>query len=114
MGFLWNFQHCSEVFQVASRDGVRDIFFDQPWNDNASALGCARNAACGGVAPRQRWMTTCFGGRHLTESSNIVFSNGKLDPDLALAGDPTGARSRAMHVKHVRVLNKLASLARRD
>ena len=47
----WNFQYCSEVFQVASRDGVRDMFFDQPWNANASALGCARNAAYGGVVP---------------------------------------------------------------
>ena len=78
--FLWNFQYCSEIFQVASRDGVRDMFFDQPWNGNASALGCARNTAYGGVAPRQRWLTTFFGGRHLTEASNIVFSNGKLDP----------------------------------
>ena len=95
---------------MASRDGVRDMFFDQPWNDNASALGCARNAAYGGVAPRQRWMTTYFSGRHLNEASNTVFSNGKLEPDPALAGDPTGARSRAVHV---RVL-KLASLARRD
>eukprot|EP00937_MAST-01D_sp_MAST-1D-sp2_P001756 g1756.t1 len=77
--FLWNFQYCSEVFQVASRDGVRDMFFAQPWNAAASARGCVNNAAYGGVVPRQAWFTTLFGGRDI-QASNIVFSNGKLDP----------------------------------
>jgi hypothetical protein len=30
---LWDWQYCSEMFMPTARDGVRDIFFPQPWNE---------------------------------------------------------------------------------
>lgn len=77
--FLWGFQYCSEIFQVASRNGDSDMFFEQPWNADASASGCSNNRAYGGVVRRHEWLTTLFGGRRIY-ASNIVFSNGRLDP----------------------------------
>merc|ERR1712048_820031 len=55
------------------------MFFSQPWNANAASQSCTQDPRYGGVLPRQMWFTTYFGGREI-DSSNIVFSNGKLDP----------------------------------
>lgn len=76
-GFLWGFQACTEMVMPMSRDGLRDAFFSQPWDAAAYAAGC--NATYG-VTPRPGWAAASYGGTALRSASNIVFTNGALDP----------------------------------
>ena len=74
---LWDWQFCTEMFMPTARDGVRDIFFSQPWNETRARRRCLETW---GVEPRSRWADTTFGGRRLFALSNVVWSNGALDP----------------------------------
>ena len=76
-GFLWNWQYCTEMFMPMGTDGVNDMFWNEPWNASDSAEGCYQTF---GIHPRQQWTRINFGGRDLSAASNIVFSNGDLDP----------------------------------
>lgn len=76
-GDLWGYQYCTEMFMPMGRDGVRDMFWPQPWNQTAAIAACERQW---GVRPRVTWADTTFGGRRLRAASNIVWSNGDLDP----------------------------------
>jgi len=78
--FLWGFQYCSEIFQIASRNGKSDMFFNQKWNPELQSSTCKGNPAYGGVVPRQDFFTTWVGATPAAAVSNVVFSNGKLDP----------------------------------
>ena len=74
---LWDWQYCTEMFMPSSRDGVRDMFFSQPWNVTEQVKRCND---VWGVTPKLQWADTLFGGRRLKSASNILFSNGALDP----------------------------------
>ena len=74
---LWDWQYCSEMFMPTARDGVRDIFFPQPWNETRARERCVETW---GVEPRVTWADTVYGGRRLRSLSNVVWSNGALDP----------------------------------
>ena len=74
---LWDWQFCTEMFMPTARDGVRDIFFSQPWNETLARRRCMETW---GVEPRATWADTSFGGRQLFALSNVVWSNGALDP----------------------------------
>ena len=76
-GRFWSYQACTEMVMPMSRDGVRDAFWPQPYDDAAEAAACA---AEWGVAPRPAWAAVSYGARRLRAASNIVFSNGGLDP----------------------------------
>ena len=76
-GKLWDWQFCTEMHMPSSRDGVRDMFWPQPWNATEAAEGCA---ARWGVRPKPLWADTTFGGRRLRAASNVAWSNGDLDP----------------------------------
>ena len=76
-GELWDYQYCTEMFMPMSRDGVRDMFFPQPWNETDAVLECERRW---GVRPKTLWATTAFGGKRLSWASNVVWTNGYLDP----------------------------------
>ena len=62
-----------------SRDGVHDMFWPQGWSLAGTARGCVEKW---GVGPKQDglWATIAYGGRRLRGASNIVWSNGGLDP----------------------------------
>ena len=84
-GDLWTWQACTELTLPMSRDGVRDAFWAQPWNGTAFADGCAAmfSLSPGGAsdeAPAAAAIS--YGGRRFAwgGASNIVFSNGRLDP----------------------------------
>jgi lysosomal Pro-X carboxypeptidase len=74
---LWDWQFCTEMFMPSARDGVVDMFWRQPWNLTEQIARCYNEW---GVVPKQTWANTLFGGRRLHSASNIVWSNGALDP----------------------------------
>jgi lysosomal Pro-X carboxypeptidase len=76
-GRLWGWQYCTEMFMPMWRDGVRDMFYAQPWDAAAAAAACE---AAWGVAPRRGWADVEFGGRRIGAITNVVFSNGLYDP----------------------------------
>ena len=49
----------------------------QPWDLDSYIEGCQ---AQWGVTPRPYWANIGFGGWNITSVSNLVFSNGGLDP----------------------------------
>ena len=73
----WDWQFCTEQFMPSSRDGERDMFWKQPWNESEQIARCEKRW---GVTPRVGWATTQFGGRRLSDASRIAWSNGDLDP----------------------------------
>lgn len=74
---FWGYQYCTEQFQPFSRDGVHDMFWPQPFDVDAAAEECEKQW---GVRPDPMKPTIEWGGRRIESASNIVFSNGLLDP----------------------------------
>lgn len=80
-------------------DGVRDMWWPDPWDAEAQAEQCFQRF---GVRPRPHWVATYYGGRKaLATASNIVFSNGLLDPwsGTGVLGDvnPRWVEWQSMH-----------------
>jgi lysosomal Pro-X carboxypeptidase len=77
-GQRWAWLYCSDMLQPAARDGVADMFYEQPFDLAAVAAGCRARWR---VEPRPDWPVTHYGGwAALRAASNIVFTNGELDP----------------------------------
>jgi lysosomal Pro-X carboxypeptidase len=77
-GQRWDWLYCSDMLQPAARDGVSDMFYPQPFDLDAVAAGCRERWR---VEPRPDWPVTFYGGwAALRAASNIVFTNGELDP----------------------------------
>lgn len=68
---------CTEQFQPFSKDGVHDMYWPQPFSVKESLERCQQQW---GVTPRLLWATVEWGGRRIEAASNIVFTNGLLDP----------------------------------
>jgi len=78
-GQYWNYLYCAELLQPFSRDGVSDMFYSQPFDEAGASSQCQREWNV--TAVRSGWAHTNFGGlAALQASSNLVFSNGGLDP----------------------------------
>lgn len=74
----WNYQSCTEqVMPIGQYGPPNDILWPAPWNLTAIIEGCNSTY---GVLPRPNWIQTSFGGNELQTASNIVFSQGSLDP----------------------------------
>lgn len=73
----WMYQACTEMVMPMCADGVQDMFEPEEWNFQAFSDECN---AMFGVRPRADWAGTVFGGKDITYHSNILFSNGGLDP----------------------------------
>lgn len=77
----WDYQACQEMILPIAQNGVTDMFLPQMWNADAFVAQC--NAAQG-VNPQFDWALDTFGGRNIQKDfqhvSNIIFSNGLLDP----------------------------------
>merc|ERR1711997_19916 len=58
-------------------DGVKDMFEKAPWNLTQYNADCYAKWK---VMPRSHMADIMYGGRNLEAASNIVFSNGLLDP----------------------------------
>lgn len=78
LGFLgWYYQACTEMVMPMCTDGVHDMFEPEEWNFQAFSDGCS---AMFGVRPRAEWAGVVYGGKDIASHSNIIFSNGALDP----------------------------------
>ncbi|KAF0689353.1 hypothetical protein As57867_019115, partial [Aphanomyces stellatus] len=74
---FWDYLFCSELYQPQDQ-GVDDMFWLDLHNDTAAAAACE---AQWNVTLRPLWANTVYGGHAaLRASSNIVFTNGNLDP----------------------------------
>ncbi|XP_068601568.1 lysosomal Pro-X carboxypeptidase [Brachionichthys hirsutus] len=78
LGFLgWYYQACTEMVMPMCTDGIHDMFEFEEWNFQAFSDECN---AMFGVRPRADWAGTAYGGKDIASHSNIIFSNGGLDP----------------------------------
>ncbi|XP_025204425.1 lysosomal Pro-X carboxypeptidase-like [Melanaphis sacchari] len=73
----WGYQSCTEMVMPMCSNGVKDIFEKQPWNYEANAKYCFETY---GVLPSIYAIEKTYGGKNLNAASNIIFSNGLLDP----------------------------------
>ncbi|KAF8404809.1 hypothetical protein HHK36_009699 [Tetracentron sinense] len=78
----WNWQACTEMIMPMSSDQHTSMFPTYDYSYSSYQAECWEDFH---VKPRPRWITTEFGGHDLravlkTFGSNIIFSNGLLDP----------------------------------
>nr|AIA26578.1 serine protease [Cicer arietinum] len=78
----WNWQACTEMVMPMSSSQESSMFPPYEFNYLSFEEECFKNF---GVKPRPKWITTEFGGHNIHAAlkkfgSNIIFSNGLLDP----------------------------------
>lgn len=73
----WFYQSCTEMVMPFCTNGITDMFQPSSWNFTKYSLTCYEAWK---VYPRKNWIKTYYGGKNIESASNIVFSNGLLDP----------------------------------
>ncbi|XP_065793066.1 lysosomal Pro-X carboxypeptidase isoform X2 [Muntiacus reevesi] len=73
----WSYQACTEMVMPTCSDGVDDMFEPHSWNMKEYSDDCFKQW---GVRPRPSWIPTMYGGKNISSHTNIIFSNGELDP----------------------------------
>ncbi|NWZ44244.1 PCP carboxypeptidase, partial [Brachypodius atriceps] len=73
----WYYQACTEMVMPLCTDGVHDMFEPSKWDFDAFSEECY---SMWGVRPRLSWILSMYGGKNISSHSNIIFSNGGLDP----------------------------------
>lgn len=73
----WVYQACSEIVTVMCSDGVNDMFRPQPWDIAKLSENCLKKY---GIRSQPYMVCKEYGCRDLQTATNIVFSNGLMDP----------------------------------
>ena len=73
----WDVQACTEMVMPMCANGT-DMFEVADWNVTAFAGACGRRWF--NMSTRPDWAVTEYGGDRLHTATNIIFSNGLLDP----------------------------------
>jgi lysosomal Pro-X carboxypeptidase len=74
----WNIQSCMEMVMPIGQEGLpSDMFWYAPWNLEAFIQSCQQQYQ---TTPRPSMARLQYGFNDLRGASNIVFSNGYLDP----------------------------------
>lgn len=73
----WDYQACTELNTVQETNGVTDMFPVIEYNEALRQAYCRKTWD---VTVRTEWPAISFWGRDIKATSNIVFSNGLLDP----------------------------------
>lgn len=74
----WDYQMCTELNAVFESNGVNEMFPELSYTDVMRKEYCKRTWGLDDV--RSDWAGVEFWGENLLAASNIVFSNGLLDP----------------------------------
>ncbi|CAH1109174.1 unnamed protein product [Psylliodes chrysocephalus] len=75
--FAWDYQQCTElVMPKCSTDA--DMFITKPWDFEKYSMNCFKKFGVKTFEPD--WAVIAYGGKNLRHYSNIVFSNGMMDP----------------------------------
>ncbi|KAK2576844.1 hypothetical protein KPH14_005476 [Odynerus spinipes] len=73
----WGYQACSEIVTIMCSDGVNDMFRPQPWDIKKLSEDCYKKY---GVRSQPYMVCKEYGCKDLSTATNIVFSNGLMDP----------------------------------
>ncbi|KAL4144176.1 hypothetical protein QTP88_006399 [Uroleucon formosanum] len=74
----WGYQACTEmIMPLCTKGGEDDIFEAYPWDFEGYVEYCENRY---GVKPTTDDVEKQYGGKNLKAASNIIFSNGLLDP----------------------------------
>ena len=77
----WSYMACTEMVMPMQKNGVTDMFNPKKWDVEAFSKQC-KETWDSDVRPD--WAFSFFGGRNfekeITNYSNILFTNGKMDP----------------------------------
>ncbi|CRK94664.1 CLUMA_CG008164, isoform A [Clunio marinus] len=73
----WDFQACTEMVMPTCANGTTDMFIPKKWDFKEYSDNCMKKFK---VIPREMAAMTQYGGKRMDTASNIIFSNGLLDP----------------------------------